>query len=1252
VLASSDFDQFGPNAGLIEDLYHTWLETPGAVPDEWRRWFASSAIDADDHGWEPSTNGAGVAVDVAAGEPTVPGATGGTGTGTGTRDTTGTTGPAGTTATGVIEVTSRPATPGATVFEGDTTVTLRGASARIAENMSASLTVPTATSVRDVPAKLLEVNRTILNNHLNRHRQGKVSFTHVIAFAVVRALRDVPAMNAGFAHVDGQPTHVRHAHVNLGLAVDLEKADGSHNLVVPNIKRADTMDFQEFRLAYEDCIRKARSGKLGADDLAGTTVTVTNPGTVGTVHSVPRLMPGQGCIVGVGAIDVPAAFAGADPATLARMGVGKTITLTSTYDHRIIQGAESGEFLGRVHRLLVGDDDFYDEVFASAHVPYEPARWTNDINPQDETRGALEKQARVFQLINMYRVRAHLMADLDPLGMRQPKTHHELDLAFWGLSIWDLDREFLTGGLASRPRMALRDILGVLRDAYARTIGVEYMHIQEVDQKGWIQDHVEGVANPVTHDDRVRILDHLRAAELFERFLGTKYLGHKRFGIEGGESLIPMLVGLLDAAADDGCTDVVMGMAHRGRLNVLANVIGKSYGQMFREFEGELDPTTTQGSGDVKYHLGATGKHTSPAGRTIDLRLSANPSHLEAVDPVVQGMARAMADKLGPDGARKVVPVVLHGDAAFAGQGVVAETFNLSALPGYGVGGTIHVVINNQVGFTTSPDQARSTVYPTDVAKMVQAPIFHVNGDDPEACLRVARLAFTYRQVFGKDVVIDMWCYRRHGHNETDEPSYTQPRMYAQIDKHPSVRELYLAKLVDRGDATEEQAAAARQEFEARLQAVFEEAHLTEPPVPERLPLSADMREAASTAVPHAHLARVVDALVSVPEGFTVHPKLARQITARRELFEQGLVDWALAEHLAIGSLLLEGHPVRLAGQDSQRGTFSHRHAVLVDNVTEAEHTSLAHLEPVAALSGSSNDAGGSDHGRRTVGRFEVWDSLLSEFAGLGFEYGYSVIGDTGLVCWEAQFGDFVNGAQVIIDQFLAAAESKWAQLSSLVMLLPHGYEGQGPEHSSARIERFLTLCAEDNMRVCYPTTGAQYFHLLRRQVHSSARRPLVVFTPKKYLRMPATRSNLDELTGGHFREVLGDATAERDAAAVTRILVASGKIAHELIERRDHLGAPVAVVRLEQYYPFRDDRLLKMLERFPNARQVTWVQEEPENMGGWSWIDRRLFMLVQGRWILDVVARPESGSPATGSAAVHDREHELLLQRSFAGLG
>ncbi len=1169
---SIDFDQFGSNAGLIEDLYETWLENPGALPDEWRRWFAGDgngngngtpAVTAPQSGVPPPPRlprPRRLPPRLPPRRPPRPARRPSPGTASVT--------PAPAPAGPVIDVASRPSVPGSPVFEGDTTATLRGAAARIAENMAASLAVPTATSVRVVPAKLLEVNRTILNNHLQRQRQGKASFTHILAYAVVKALRDVPAMNAGYAIVDGQPTLVHHAHVNLGLAVDLERSDGSHSLVVPNIKQADTLDFQAFRAAYEACIRKARDGKLGPDDLAGTTVTITNPGTVGTVHSVPRLMPGQGVIVGVGAIDYPAEYQGADPGMLARIGVGKTITLTSTYDHRIIQGAESGAFLGRVHAYLLGQERFYDEIFRSVHVPYEPAKWTTDRNPSDDERSQAEKQARVLQLINMYRVRGHLIADLDPLGVRSTKTHDELDPTFWGLSIWDLDREFVTAGIAHRPVMTLRDIMGVLRDAYARTIGVEYMHIQEPDQKGWIQDHVEGVGNPLTAADRARILETLGSAEVFERFLNTKYLGHKRFGLEGAEAVIPMLVFLLDAAADDGCTDVVMGMAHRGRLNVLANVLGKSYAQIFREFEGELDPETTQGSGDVKYHLGTTGKHTSPAGHTIGLRLSANPSHLEAVDPVVEGMVRALVDRQEHEGesepTRRVMPVVLHGDAAFAGQGVVAETFNLSALPGYGVGGTIHIVVNNQVGFTTGPDQARSSVYPTDIAKMVQAPIFHVNGDDPEACVRVARLAFAYRQVFAKDVVIDMWCYRRHGHNETDEPSYTQPRMYALIDQRPTVRELYLAKLVYREEVTEAEAAAARSEFEARLQSVFDDAHQTQSKAPARLPIARDVREPVPTGVARPVLEQIVDALVTVPPGFTVHPKLVRQIEGRRQAFAKDQVDWGLAEHLALGSLLLEGHPVRLAGQDSQRGTFSHRHAVLVDYHSEVEYTPLAHLAPDQPS-------------------YQVWDSLLSEFAALGFEYGYSVIDDTGLVMWEAQFGDFVNGAQVIIDQFLTAAESKWSQRSSLVLLLPHGFEGQGPEHSSARIERFLSLCAEDNLRVVYPTTAAQYFHVLRRQVHAPVRRPLVVFTPKRYLRMPATRSTVAELTDGWFHEVLADPNPPAD---VRRVLLASGKVGHELLERRDELGAPAAVLRLEQFHPWRDDLLAVALEPYRVGRR------------------------------------------------------------------
>ncbi len=776
------FQELGPNSGLIEEMYRQFVENPESVSESWREFFADyvprgHATPGDGNG-EVATTGARVAAPPApAGPAPAPAA------------------PAPPPKLGV-PIPGEPAPPAPPVaaheaapplvLDGEEPEPLRGAAARIVANMEASLAVPTATSVRVLPAKLLEVNRQILNNHLARVGGGKVSFTHLIAFAIVQAIAKMPAMSSGFGVVDGRPVVVRHDHVNLGLAVDVEKSDGSRSLMVPNIKHVDELDFAAFLAAYEELIRKVRSGTIEVDDFAGTTASITNPGMIGTVSSVPRLMPGQGFIVGVGSIGLPAEYEGADAHMLAQLGVSKVVTLTSTYDHRVIQGAESGEFLRWTHQLLLGAEEFYDEIFHSLGVPYEPARWTADESPAADSETAHEKAVHVHQLINMYRVRGHLIANLDPLGRREPHTHPELDVNQYGLSIWDLDREFPVGSLAAgtapRPTMKLRDILGVLHNVYARTVGIEFMHIQEPDQKAWIQERVEGGNRDLTGDEKRRILERLNAAEAFERFLHTKYLGHKRFSLEGAESLIPMLDALLSAAADKGMAEAVLGMAHRGRLNVLATTIGKSYGQIFREFEGELDPLSSQGSGDVKYHLGATGTHVALSGAPLALTLASNPSHLEAVDPVVEGMVRAKEDATGNPERTSVLPVLVHGDAAFAGQGVVAETLNLSEVEGYDVGGTVHIVVNNQLGFTTSPEQGRSSVYATDVAKMVQAPIFHVNGDDPEACVRVIRLAFAFRQAFHKDVVVDMLCYRRYGHNEADEPAFTQPRMYALIN--------------------------------------------------------------------------------------------------------------------------------------------------------------------------------------------------------------------------------------------------------------------------------------------------------------------------------------------------------------------------------------------------------------------------------------------------------------------------------------
>ncbi|HEY0693022.1 MAG TPA: multifunctional oxoglutarate decarboxylase/oxoglutarate dehydrogenase thiamine pyrophosphate-binding subunit/dihydrolipoyllysine-residue succinyltransferase subunit, partial [Kribbella sp.] len=697
---------------------------------------------------------------------------------------------------------------------------LRGAPARTAQNMETSLMVPTATSVRQVPVKLLIDNRIVINNHLKRARGGKISFTHLVGWAIVRALKTMPEMNAAYDETDGKPTLVKPQHINLGLAIDMQKPDGTRQLLVPSIKNAESMTFAQFWMAYEDIVRRARDNKLALPDFQGTTISLTNPGTIGTQHSVPRLMSGQGCIIGVGAMEYPTEYQGAAEETMAKLAVSKVMTLTSTYDHRIIQGAQSGEFLRRLHKLLLGEEGFYDEIFQSLRIPYEPIRWAADLPHSHEED--ISKQARILEMIHAYRVRGHIMADTDPLEYKQ-RSHPDLDVATHGLTLWDLDREFATGSFGApsdRKFMKLREILGILRDSYCRTTGVEYMHIQDPEQRKWLQDRIERPHTKPPREEQLRILAKLNEAEAFETFLQTKYVGQKRFSLEGAETTIPLLDEICEEAASAGLDEVTIGMAHRGRLNVLANIVGKSYGQIFREFEGNIDPRTVQGSGDVKYHLGAEGEFVSEFGDRIKVSVAANPSHLETVDPVLEGIVRAKQDILDRGPEFPVLPVLVHGDAAFAGQGVVAETLNLSQLRGYRTGGTIHVIVNNQVGFTTSPASSRSSMYSSDVARMVQAPIFHVNGDDPEACIRVADLAFEYRQAFNKDVVIDLVCYRRRGHNEGDDPSFTQPLMYDLIEQKRSVRKLYTEALIGRGDITVEEAEQAMRDFQQRLERV------------------------------------------------------------------------------------------------------------------------------------------------------------------------------------------------------------------------------------------------------------------------------------------------------------------------------------------------------------------------------------------------------------------------------------------------
>ncbi len=1146
----------------------------------------------------------------------------------------------------------------------DRTTRLKGAAARTAKNMDDSLSMPTATSARAVPAKVLIENRAVINSHLARTRGGKVSFTHLIGWAVVESLTEMPSMNVSYG-VDeaGKPVLHEPAHVAFGLAIDVPGSDGQRRLLVPSIKQADLMDLSQFVEAYEALVAKARENKLDLDDFRGTTVTLTNPGMIGTLHSVPRLMPGQGLIVGVGAMDYPAAFAGASPDTLARQAIGKVVTLTSTYDHRVIQGAASGEFLRLVERKLLGLDGFWNRAFESLRIPLEPVKWVRDTtyDPELETG----KPARVAELIHAYRQRGHLAADNDPLTYRL-RRHPDLDITSYGLSLWDLDRSFPTRGLGGRDRATLREILRMLRDAYCRTVGVEYMHIQDPAQRAWWQERLERDWEDISDEERRRILTKLEQAEAFETFLQTKYVGQKRFSLEGGESLIVALDRLLDAAAHDGLDEVVIGMAHRGRLNVLTNIAGKSYGQVFDEFEGN-GVIEGAGTGDVKYHLGTVGVFSGTDGVSTRVSLAANPSHLETVDGVVEGIVRAKQDRIGlGEKGYTVMPVLVHGDAAFAGQGVVYETLNMSQLPAYRTGGTVHIVVNNQIGFTTGSASARSTIYATDLAKGLQVPIFHVNADDPETVARTARHAYEYRRTFHKDVIIDLICYRRRGHNEGDDPSMTQPLMYRLIDSLDSTRGVYTAALVGRGDITPQEAQEIAKSYQDELERVFTEARIQvtggtgsdgadeatdtsaqdlSDPTKVGVPLSSleiphsqragtGMMLGWTSAVPRDVVERIGDAQVAWPESFTVHPKLQAMLAKRREATRKGGIDWGLGELIALGSLLMEGVPIRLAGEDARRATFAQRHAVLHDHTSGQEWTPLSFLTPDQAP-------------------LEIYDSLLSEYAALAFEYGYSVERPEGLTMWEAQFGDFANGAQSVIDEYVTSAAQKWGQRSGLVMLLPHGQEGQGPDHSSARIERYLQMCAQDNMLVAQPSTPASYFHLLREHTYTRPRRPLIVFTPKQLLRLKAACSPVEDFTSGTFQPVIGETDDAVLASArkqgVDRVLLCSGRVYYDLLAHRTKTGdTSTAIVRLEQLYPLESSAIAEALAPFSGA-ELVWVQDEPANQGMWPYLALNLPTDLTGGVLPTLVSRPEAAAPAVGTAGVHRAQQEEILRQAFA---
>ena len=1113
-------------------------------------------------------------------------------------------------------------TPSASTLE-----VIRGVSARVVQSMEASLSVPTATSVRAVPAKLMIDNRIVINNHMKRARGGKVSFTHIIAYAMIKAVRAMPEMNAFFGELDGKPAIGKPEHINLGIAIDLAKPDGTRQLLVPSVKGCESLDFAQFWKAYEEVIKKARGGSLTVEDFAGTTMSITNPGTIGTVHSVPRLVQGQGLILGVGALDYPAEFAGSSEETLARLAISKVVTLTSTYDHRIIQGATSGDFLRRMHEYLLGAEGFYEEIFAALHIPYEPIRWAADKEfVHDEE---IDKTARIQQLIHAYRTNGHLMADIDPLEYKQ-RSHPDLDVMNHGLTLWDLDREFATGGFGGEKFMLLRQILGILRDSYCRNVGVEYMYIENPEERKWIQERVEVGAQVFPREEHLRILHKLNSAEAFENFLQTKFVGQKRFSLEGGESVIPILDAVISSAAERGLDEVCIGMPHRGRLNVLANIAGKSAGQIFQEFQGHYAENQVQGSGDVKYHLGTEGIFTANSGATTKIYLAANPSHLEAVNPVLEGIVRAKQDRHNVKNAYSVLPILMHGDASFAGQGVNAEVLQMSQLAGYRTGGTVHIVINNQVGFTTSPHASRSSRYSTDYAKIIQAPVFHVNGDDPEACVRVARLAFEYRQAFNKDVVIDLVCYRRRGHNEGDEPSFTQPMMYKLIDAKRSTRHLYTEALIGRGDITPEEAEGVARDYQSQLEAVFAAVNNlhTETDPNFKAPVAPEANEIV-TSIPESLALEIAATQTAIPEGFSVHPKLLPQLTKRVESLNDATIDWSTGEMLAFGSLLKEGRPIRLAGQDARRGTFSNRHAVIIDKENGNEWT------PLRALISDEN-------------QFFVVDSLLSEYAAMGFEYGYSVEREEALVLWEGQFGDFANGAQTIIDEFVSSALQKWGERSSVALLLPHGYEGQGPDHSSARIERYLQLCAEQNMTVAQPSSPASYFHLLRWHAKNPARRPMIVFTPKSMLRLKAAASALSDFTSGYFQPVIGDDSVTN----ASRVIFCSGKVYHDLVAERTKLGeSSTAIVRVELLYPLPIDEMVAEANKHPNAN-LLWVQDEPANQGPWSHIALRTSHAHGGHGfgdrILRRISRRATASPATGSHHLHEDEQKALLLEAF----
>ena len=1161
---------------------------------------------------------------------------------------------------------------GATAVAGGEAKQLRGPAAMLARAMDESRAVPTATSFRTVAVDTLDAKRKAINTTL-KERGLKVSFTHLVAWAIVEAGKGFPVMVRTFEERDGKPFALEGGPINLGIAVDVEKKDGSHSLVVPAIKGSDGLDFAGFHSRFEDLIAKTRENKLTADDFQGTNISLTNPGGIGTVASVPRLLSGQSAIIATGSIAYPPEWLHASPERLKQLGVSKVMTLTSTYDHRVIQGAESGEFLRRIEQLLQGEDGFYEAVAADLGI--DAAGVTNAhpaaasapplgvasavaVAPSAEPSTApgevdeelLQAVQAATSLLKAYRTHGHLAAHLDPLGS-EPKGDPALQPENVNLTpelMARIPASILRIGV---PGETLLEALPRMRQTYCGTIAYQVEHLSSHQQRIWLREMIETGAHrqPLSDDEKRRLLERLIDVFQFERFLEKAYLGQKMFSIEGLDVVVPMLDELVTLSHRAGAEEVVFGMAHRGRLSVLAHNLGRPVESILAEFEGSKRLGAVKavaaiphgGTGDVKYHYGHRGVYETSEAEKISVRLYPNPSHLEFVDPVVTGGARFLqSDFEGPElhhDPKRAVPVLLHGDAAFPAQGVVAETLNLQALKGYSTGGTIHIIQNNQVGFTTDPEEARSTPYAADMAKGFNVPIVHVNADDVEACSAAVRLAMAYRERWGRDVVIDVIGYRRFGHNETDEPAYTQPMMAGEIKSHPPVSEIYAEKLIGEGTISAEDVGHAseqrREEMSTALKDLREkmEAGEYEDPTVNTTSSTGELLDRTAsppvdTAVAAEKLRALNQELLKTPDGFNVHRKLRRPLSRRVEAIEEGGIDFGQAEALAFGSLLTEGVHIRLTGQDTERGTFSHRHLVLHDENTGLKYTPMQNLEDASAP-------------------FELYNSPLSEIACLGFEYGYSAASPSSLVLWEAQFGDFANAAQVIIDSFIVSGESKWGQTSRLTMLLPHGYEGSGPEHSSARIERFLALGAEGNIRIAYPTTAAQYFHLLRRQALIRKPRPLIVFTPKGLLRLDRATASLEQLTEGELHFILDDPKAGERHEKVERLVLCTGKVYFDIdgSERRE-AAENVAIARVEMLYPFAKEQLKALIATYPNLKEIAWVQEEPRNMGAWKVMSRRMPELLPEGVKLTYIGRQGRASPGEGYSGAHALEQERIV--------